>query len=73
MQSESVAGRYEIIGPLGVGGFARILLARDLEQQRDVALKVLRPQTAPDWKASGRSLPSSGVPLFVVAAATECS
>ncbi|HEY7566802.1 MAG TPA: serine/threonine-protein kinase, partial [Gemmatimonadaceae bacterium] len=51
MQSEPVAGRYEIIRPLGAGGFARTLLARDLQQQRDVALKVLRPQTAPDWKA----------------------
>ncbi len=51
MQSETVAGRYEIIRPLGVGGFAHTLLAHDLEQQRDVALKVLHPQTAPDWKA----------------------
>ncbi len=51
MQSETVAGRYEIIRPLGAGGFARTLLARDLDQQREVALKVLRPQTAPDWKA----------------------
>ncbi|MGH7696694.1 MAG: serine/threonine protein kinase, partial [Gemmatimonadaceae bacterium] len=51
MQSEPVAGRYEIIRPLGVGGFARTLLARDLREQRDVALKILRPQTAPDWKA----------------------
>jgi len=51
MQSEPVAGRYEIIRPLGAGGFARTLLARDLRDQRQVALKVLRPQTAPDWKA----------------------
>jgi serine/threonine protein kinase len=51
MQSEPVAGRYEIIRPLGAGGFARTLLARDRRDQRQVALKVLRPQTAPDWKA----------------------
>lgn len=51
MQSEPVAGRYQVIRPLGAGGFARTLLARDLQQQRDVALKVLRPQSAPDWKA----------------------
>lgn len=51
MQSDPVAGRYDIVRPLGAGGFARTLLARDLELERDVALKVLRPHAAPDWKA----------------------
>lgn len=51
MQSSPVAGRYEIIRPLGDGGFARTYLARDLVQDRSVALKVLRPREANEWKA----------------------
>ncbi|MGH7713557.1 MAG: serine/threonine-protein kinase, partial [Gemmatimonadaceae bacterium] len=39
-----------MIRPLGAGGFAHTLLARDLRQNRSVALKVLRPRAAPDWK-----------------------
>lgn len=51
MQSSPVAGRYEIVRPLGDGGFARTFLARDLVQPRSVALKVLRPREANEWKA----------------------
>ena len=51
MSTETVAGRYEIVRPLGKGGFAHTFLARDKEQNRSVALKVLQPNAAPDWKA----------------------
>lgn len=51
MPSSPVAGRYEIVRPLGDGGFARTFLARDLVQPRSVALKVLRPREANEWKA----------------------
>ncbi|HXV85621.1 MAG TPA: serine/threonine-protein kinase [Gemmatimonadales bacterium] len=43
--------RYEIVGPLGKGGFARTFLARDLERGRDVALKTLYGSSMADAKA----------------------
>ena len=36
-------GRYEVGGTIGLGGMGRVLLARDLRLDRDVAFKVLRP------------------------------
>lgn len=44
----ATAGEYEIIRELGRGGFAAVYLARDLALERDVAIKVLAPQTRPD-------------------------
>ena len=39
-----LTGRYLIARELGAGGMAVVYLARDLERDRDVALKVLRPE-----------------------------
>lgn len=41
-------GSYAIERELGVGGMAVIHLARDLKHDRNVALKVLRPELAAD-------------------------
>lgn len=46
-----VAGKYEVIRSLGRGSFAETLLAKDLRLGRQVAIKVLHPRTAQDWKS----------------------
>jgi serine/threonine protein kinase len=50
MESIRLAERYEIVRPLGRGSFAQTLLARDLAHDRLVAIKVLHPRLAQDWK-----------------------
>ena len=42
----AVADRYTIIQPIGRGGMATVYLAQDLKHQRQVAIKVLRPELA---------------------------
>ena len=42
----ALAGQYTIERELGAGGMATVFLARDLKHQRDVALKVMRPEIA---------------------------
>ena len=44
--SSALAGRYRIERELGAGGMATVYLARDLKHDRDVALKVLKPELA---------------------------
>ncbi len=45
-----IADRYEVIRPLGRGSFAQTLLARDAKLNRQVAIKVLHPRAATEWK-----------------------
>jgi serine/threonine protein kinase len=40
---EAIAGRYRLLERLGVGAMAQIWLAHDLELERRVAVKILRP------------------------------
>jgi Tol biopolymer transport system component len=42
--SAALAGRYQIERELGAGGMATVYLARDVKHDREVALKVLRPE-----------------------------
>jgi len=42
----ALEGRYRIERELGAGGMATLYLARDLKHNRDVALKVLKPELA---------------------------
>src|SRR5690348_2221111 len=46
-----IAERYQVLRPLGRGSFAQTLLARDCRDDRNVALKVLHPRRAADWKS----------------------
>src|SRR2546421_7768825 len=39
---------FELIEPIGVGGMAAVVRARDLQLDRIVALKILPPETAKD-------------------------
>src|SRR5207249_9461577 len=41
-------GHFELIEPIGVGGMAAVLRARDLQLGRTVALKILPPEMAAD-------------------------
>src|SRR6185312_10936688 len=42
--TEALADRYRIERELGAGGMATVYLARDLKHDRQVAVKVLRPE-----------------------------
>ncbi|HEY9226393.1 MAG TPA: serine/threonine-protein kinase [Gemmatimonadaceae bacterium] len=46
-----IADRYELVRPIGRGSFAQTLLAFDRQERRHVALKVLHPRRAIDWKS----------------------
>ncbi len=46
--STSLANRYKILRELGQGGMAKVFLAHDLKYEREVAVKVLRPDVAAD-------------------------
>ena len=44
--ADALHDRYTVVRELGHGGMATVYLARDVKHDRDVALKVLRPELA---------------------------
>jgi eukaryotic-like serine/threonine-protein kinase len=44
---QMLAGRYAIVREVGRGGMATVYLAHDLQQDTDVAVKMLSPDLAP--------------------------
>ena len=46
----ALADRYRIERELGQGGMATLYLAHDVKHQRNVALKVLRPELVPSQR-----------------------
>ncbi len=49
-----LGGRYRIESRLGIGGMGAVYKARDLELERDVALKVIRPEFEADEEVLAR-------------------
>jgi serine/threonine protein kinase/sugar lactone lactonase YvrE len=52
--------RYEVIRVLGGGGMGVVLLARDSENGRDVALKMVRPELVPNQQMVHRFVKEAG-------------
>ena len=48
LASGTKLGPYEIVSPLGAGGMGEVYRAKDTRLNRDVALKILRPEIAGD-------------------------
>lgn len=46
-----IADRYEVLRTLGSGAFGHTLLAKDRQLGREVAVKILHPRAATNWKA----------------------
>ena len=64
--SAALSDRYRIEGELGQGGMATVYLARDLKHDREVALKVLRPELRPSSAPSGSSPKSRSPPSSTI-------
>ncbi|MDB4997122.1 MAG: serine/threonine protein kinase [Myxococcaceae bacterium] len=52
-QGERLGGKYSLVRRLAVGGMGQIWLAKNEMTDAEVALKVLRPDAAPDADATG--------------------
>jgi serine/threonine-protein kinase len=55
-QPTNLGGRYQILGQLGAGGMAKVVRARDLNLQRDVAIKILHEDLISDVQFRARFL-----------------
>jgi serine/threonine protein kinase len=64
--AEALRDRYVIERELGRGGIATVYLAHDLRHDRDVALKVLRPELAAVLGGSVSSPRSGSQPSSII-------
>jgi serine/threonine protein kinase len=55
-QLTNLGGRYQILGQLGSGGMAKVMRARDLNLQREVAIKILHEDLIRDVAFQARFL-----------------
>jgi serine/threonine-protein kinase len=53
---KKLSGRYEILSQIGAGGMAKVFMARDLNLQRSVALKILHEDLIEDPEFRARFL-----------------
>ncbi|HKE15512.1 MAG TPA: serine/threonine-protein kinase [Kofleriaceae bacterium] len=51
---ETIAGRYRVVRPLGVGSMAEVYAAHDAKRDREVALKIIRRHMARDPESMNR-------------------
>jgi len=56
-----IAGRYRLIEPVGEGGMATLWKAMDEQLEREVAVKILRPQEIPQSAATRAQLQGPGL------------
>lgn len=69
----ALAGRYTIERELGAGGMATVYLAEDLKHQRQVALKLLGPNSPPPSAPSGSSARSPPPPISGIPTSFRCT
>jgi serine/threonine protein kinase/Flp pilus assembly protein TadD len=53
-RGQVIAGRYEVLEPLGAGGMGAVYRVYDRKLEEEVALKLIRPEVAADRKAIER-------------------
>lgn len=51
---DTIAGRYRVVRPLGIGSMAEVFAAHDTKRNRDVALKIVRRHMARDPESLSR-------------------
>jgi len=61
ISGSTIGGRYEVLRPLGVGGFGVVGLCHDLQQQRLVALKTFQSKYLSDRASRELFLRESGI------------
>ena len=66
MQGEVIAGRYEVLSPLGKGGMGMVYKAHDRMLDETVAIKVLRAEFANTAVTNGDGRCDRGLKTTIV-------